>query len=73
MIRHMNEDHVEAMIHYCEIADILLAKGTVPTLAGIDSEGFHLRLEARIVRFDFETPVKSLLEVRKALIALAYK
>jgi putative heme iron utilization protein len=42
-------------------------------MAGIDSEGFHLRLGARIVRFDFETPVKSPLEVRQALVAMAHK
>lgn len=33
-------------------------------MTGIDAEGFHLRLGARIVRFEFFSPVQSPMEVR---------
>jgi putative heme iron utilization protein len=71
MVRHMNEDHVEAMIRYCDAAHIPLAAGIVPAMAGVDADGFHLRLGARIVRFEFPAPVATPLEVRTALVAMA--
>ena len=71
MIRHMNADHVEAMLHYCRTAHLSIPEGVTPVLAGVDAEGFHLRLGARLMRFEFEHPVQTPLEVRQALVALA--
>lgn len=71
MVRHMNDDHREAMRHYCQGAHIDLTAGTEPVMAGIDAEGFHLRLGQRLARFEFETPVNSPKQVREALVALA--
>ena len=71
MVEHMNADHVEAMRRYCELAGITLNNGTIPQLAGIDGEGFHLRLNARLVYFQFESPVATPMEVREALVKMA--
>ncbi|MGH7346255.1 MAG: DUF2470 domain-containing protein, partial [Candidatus Rokuibacteriota bacterium] len=71
MVRHMNEDHTEAMQRYCLNAGLALPKAVTPVMTGIDAEGFHLRLGARIVRFEFPTPVQSPMEVRQALVAMA--
>jgi heme iron utilization protein len=71
MIRHMNEDHVEAMRRYCRRAGVPLDQGVEPALAGIDAEGFHLRVGAKIVRFEFSQTVNNTQEVRTALVAMA--
>jgi Putative heme iron utilization protein len=71
IVEHMNADHVDAMIYYCRTADIALGESVVPAMAGIDAEGFHLRLGACIVRFAFYTPVKSPHDVRRALVDMA--
>lgn len=71
MIRHMNEDHVEAMRHYCRRADLPLEQGIEPVFAGVDAEGFHLRVGAKIVRFEFPQAVGNSQEVRAALVAMA--
>ena len=71
MVRHMNDDHGDAMRHYCRNANVELAAGTIPAMAGIDAEGFHLRLDKRIVRFEFEAAVSSPTQVREALVGLA--
>jgi len=71
MVRHMNEDHTEAMQRYCLNAGLALPEAVTPVMTGIDAEGFHLRLGARIVRFEFPSPVQSPMEVRQALVAMA--
>jgi putative heme iron utilization protein len=40
-------------------------------MAGVDAGGFHLRVGARIVWFEFPAPVATTLEVRTALVAMA--
>ncbi|MGH8569818.1 MAG: DUF2470 domain-containing protein, partial [Gammaproteobacteria bacterium] len=52
MVRRMNEDHVEAMVHYCRMAHIPLAEGSMPAMVGVDTEGLHLRVGARCPRPD---------------------
>jgi heme iron utilization protein len=71
MVDHMNTDHEAAMRTYCKTANIPLTPETQPQFAGVDAEGFHLRLGARIVRFNFPSPVSKPLEVRQQLVAMA--
>lgn len=70
MVEHMNEDHVDAMIRYCQHANIDLA-GAEPAMASVDGEGFHLRIGTRIIRFAFPEPVSTPAQVRAALVAMA--
>lgn len=72
MITHMNKDHVEATVHYCETAGFAVADDCRPGMAGIDGEGFHLRLGTRIIRFEFDSLVSSPLDVRTKLVAMAH-
>ena len=71
MVQHMNEDHLEAMVRYCKNQRISVPADDKPAMTGVDSEGFHLRLGARIVRFDFDAAVTTPLEVRAKLVAMA--
>lgn len=70
IVGHMNEDHAEALLHYCRQAG-LEPGGEAPVMAGIDGEGIHLRLGARIVRISFAAPVATPLQAREALVAMA--
>jgi len=71
MVSHMNQDHVDAMIDYCRYQRIELPDGCQPVMAGVDAEGFHLRIDARIVRFAFPRSVNTTEEVRQILVGIA--
>ncbi len=71
MVSHMNLDHADAMIDYCDYQRIDLPDGCQPIMVGVDAEGFHLRVDARIVRFVFPEPVNSSEEVRQVLVEMA--
>ncbi|MBU3056508.1 HugZ family protein [Pseudomonas indica] len=69
MVEHMNADHANAIAHYVELAG--LPKGEAAELAGIDSEGFHLRIGQALYWLAFPQPCANPGAVRQALVALA--
>ncbi len=71
MVQHMNEDHGDALSHYCVQAGIAVPAGISPVMAGLDAEGMHLRLGSRIVRIPFPQAVATPLAVRETLVAMA--
>ena len=71
MIDHMNADHLDAIKHYCVLHDIHYPDDVTPVMAGIDSEGFHLRTGARLYRINFNEPVANAGQVRKVLVEIA--
>lgn len=71
MAEHMNADHAEAMRGYCRLSGIEVPEQVNPAFIGADAEGFHLRVGARIVRFDFESEVQTGEQVRAELVKLA--
>ncbi len=73
MIEHMNNDHLDAIQHYCRLFGIAVAKGETAVLVGIDGEGFHLRCGRQLHRITFEQPIHTALEARQALVELAKK
>ncbi len=71
MIVHMNADHLDAIRYYCDSFEIQHSSDDMPVMVGIDSEGFNLRIGARIYRINFKTPVTTTVEVRKTLVEMA--
>ncbi|MBK3866413.1 DUF2470 domain-containing protein [Pseudomonas stutzeri] len=69
MVEHMNEDHAAAIAHYVEQAG--LPRSPAAQLAGIDSEGFHLRIGQALHWLAFAAPCETPVAVRQALVALA--
>jgi putative heme iron utilization protein len=65
IIQHMNNDHPDALRHYCE--------GDPAEMIGIDANGFDVLKAGRKVRFTFETPIRNMGEARQALVAMAKK
>ncbi len=72
MVEHMNADHQAAMRDYLKPQmGAAEAAACVPTLAGVDAAGIHVRTARRVYRVEFPQAVATPLEVRAALVALA--
>lgn len=70
VVKHMNDDHVDALRAYCAHAGVTCRRRP-PRMAGIDRHGFFVLADAGAARFAFPTPCATVLDVRKALVALA--
>ncbi|MCY1435296.1 heme oxygenase, HugZ family [compost metagenome] len=69
MVEHMNSDHANAIAHYVTLAGL---PQTVPAqMAGIDSEGMHLRIGQALYWLPFAEPCNTPTQVREALVLLA--
>jgi putative heme iron utilization protein len=69
ILEHMNSDHQENLIAYCRHFH-----ETTPRQAemiGIDSDGFDVRADTEILRFDFEQPISDATSARAALVSMA--
>lgn len=71
IVAHMNEDHADALQHYAALAGLVPEAGKALVMVGIDAEGLHLRVGARIVRSGFAAPVTTALAARATLVAMA--
>ena len=69
IVDHMNQDHQQALYHYCKTLKGTDVDGVIMT--GIDPEGFDMLADRRKLRIDFETPIKTMEEARAALVKLA--
>lgn len=69
IVEHMNQDHQQALFHYCK----LLGEAGVQsvTMTGIDSEGFDLLADKRKLRLDFDSPIHTSAEARATLVRFA--
>jgi hypothetical protein len=63
IIQHMNNDHSDALRHYC--------KGNSAEMTGIDADGFDVLQSGKKLRFAFQTPIRNMEEARQALVAMA--
>jgi len=70
IVEHMNTDHRDALLKYCQQAGHALPEGSEPEMVGVDGFGFFQRVGARLMRFDFPQPIENANEVRKALIEM---
>lgn len=70
MVEHMNSDHAKAIAHYVALSGL---PGTEPAqMAGIDSEGMHLRIGQGLHWLAFPEPCNNPTQVREALVSLAH-
>jgi len=72
IISHMNEDHGDAILHYCESFNVNVNENT-PVLVAVDAKGFQLRIGSSITRINFPQPITDSVSARKALVAMAQK
>ena len=71
IVRHMNEDHGDAVTLYA--TGLLGLAGAGWSMTGIDPEGLDLGRQGDTARLDFDHPVNDPNAARKALVALAGK
>ena len=70
MVEHMNADHTKAIAHYVGLAG--LPTHEPAQLAGIDSEGMHLRIGHALHWLPFAESCNTPTQVREALVSLAH-
>ncbi len=69
ILAHMNADHGDSLVAYCRHVH---GVETGPAeMIGIDPDGFDVRTDQGVLRFDFDTPVADAQGARAALVALA--
>ena len=69
ILDHMNADHAENLRAYCH--HVHGQDAETVTMTGIDTDGFDLTADGRLLRFSFDIPVTNAQEARVALVALA--
>jgi len=69
IVAHMNTDHVTALVDYCRYVHEVTPREVA--MAGIDCDGFDVRADGRLLRFEFDAPVTNAGQARAALVAMA--
>lgn len=69
VITHMNSDHQEALRNYCLHFHQYAALDVA--MLGIDIDGFDVRADNKVLRFDFAQPVTDAQQARTALVNMA--
>jgi heme iron utilization protein len=69
VIAHMNLDHQAAMRNYCKLFHQFTALDV--KMLGIDVDGFDVRADGMVLRFDFPQPVTDAELARAALVDMA--
>lgn len=69
VIAHMNADHRDALKNCCNHFHQYTASEV--TMLGIDLDGFDVRADDRVLRFDFAQPVLDAQQARGALVEMA--
>ena len=69
ILDHMNADHAENLRAYCRHAHGLEVVDAL--MVGMDTAGFDVRADGKLLRFAFDTPVTDAKQARDALVALA--
>lgn len=68
ILEHMNADHADSLFEYCRHVHGLTPQTTA--MIGIDPDGFDLRADERLLRFDFPEPIVDAGAARQALVRL---
>ncbi|HYP68203.1 MAG TPA: DUF2470 domain-containing protein [Thiobacillaceae bacterium] len=69
ILEHMNRDHADALVNLCRHVHQHQVQGA--TMIGIDCDGFDLRAQGRLLRFEFTDPVLDAQGARATLAAMA--
>jgi putative heme iron utilization protein len=69
ILDHMNEDHAPNLVDYCR--HVHRCTPAAVRMIGIDCDGFDVRADDRLLRFEFPAPVADAEGVRGELVRLA--
>jgi len=71
ILAHMNAEHAHVLRDFCRHYHGRMVPAAL--MAGIDCDGFDIRADDDLLRFDFEQPVTDADSAREALAAMARK
>lgn len=71
ILAHMNGEHARNLRDYCRFYHQRDIETT--NMIGVDCDGFDIRTDRDVLRFEFEQPVTSAASAREALVAMAHK
>lgn len=69
VLAHMNADHADSLRRYC--AHVHQVEALNVEMLGIDCDGFDVRADAQVLRFNFTQSVLDAQQARQALVALS--
>jgi heme iron utilization protein len=69
IVEHMNADHAPALLDYCRHVHGVRAESA--RMTGIDCDGFDVRADDSLLRFDFDDEIEDAASARERLVALA--
>ena len=69
ILAHMNQDHIQNLRDYCQYYHGKKANDVEMT--GIDCDGFDVRADGELLRFDFNAPVLDTAQARAVLVRMA--
>jgi putative heme iron utilization protein len=69
ILAHMNADHAQTLRNYCRFYH--RREAMTATMIGIDCDGFDVRADREILRFDFEQTLTNGADARAALVTMA--
>jgi len=70
ILEHMNTDHARSLLDYCRHVHGVEARSA--QMSGIDCDGFDVRAEGVLLRFEFDARVENPAQARQQLVALAH-
>jgi heme iron utilization protein len=69
VLRHMNAEHPHNLVDYCRHVHGMQAKNA--QMCGIDCDGFDVRADGILLRFDFSGLIEDAEQARRELVSLA--
>ncbi|NIO42129.1 MAG: DUF2470 domain-containing protein [Burkholderiales bacterium] len=69
IIEHMNNDHRDTLLAYCR--QVHGVEAATAEMVGIDCDGFDVRANDLLFRFEFDSVIESTADARATLVALA--
>lgn len=69
ILAHMNQDHTHSLRDYCR--HVHGVETDAAEMVGIDCDGFDVRADGNILRFEFENQIADAVQARAELVSLA--
>jgi len=69
ILDHMNQDHGDSVLAYCRKLKTLDTESA--QMVGIDSDGFDVLADGKLIRFEFDSPITTTEEAREVLVRMS--
>ena len=70
IVDHMNADHRDALLEFCELTQEAAAEEPAPVMAGVDGFGFDIKMGKRVLRRNFSQHCETSEQVRAEIVSM---